>query len=49
LGSWFGEIRFEQKAKPGIFSPSENLSKIENITGTLFISPIDIRFILEIF
>ena len=49
LGSWFGGIRFEQKAKPEIFSPSENLSKIENIPGKLFISPTDISFILQIF
>lgn len=49
LGSWFGGIRFEQKAKPEIFSPSENLSKIENIPGKLFISPTDINFILQIF
>lgn len=49
LGSWFGGIRFEQKAKPEIFSPSENRSQIQNITWKIFVSPTDIGFILDIF
>jgi cardiolipin synthase A/B len=49
LGSRFGGIRFEQKAKPEIFSPSSNLSQIQNITGKIFVSPTDIGFILDIF
>lgn len=49
LGSWFGGIRFEQKAKPEIFSPSINISQIQNITWNLFASPTDIGFILDIF
>jgi len=49
LGSWFGGIRFEKKAKPEIFSPSENLSQIQNITWKMFVSPTDIGFILDIF
>ncbi|MDD3262995.1 MAG: phospholipase D-like domain-containing protein [Candidatus Absconditabacteria bacterium] len=49
LGSGFGGIRFEQKAKPEIFSPSENRSQIQNITGKIFVSPTDIGFILDIF
>lgn len=49
LGSWFGGIRFEQKAKPEIFSPSINIAQVQNITGQMFVSPTDIGFILDIF
>lgn len=49
LGSWFGGIRFEQKAKPETFSPTENFSQIQNVTWKLFISPTDTHFILDIF
>lgn len=49
FGSWFGGIRFEQKAKAEITFQNRELSQIQDITWTLFYSPTDINFILDIF